>query len=359
MHLPDTGVAPEEEVAAMKALQYREIGARPELVDVDRPTPGPSEVLLRVTAAGACHSDEFIMGASAEDYAFKPLPLTLGHEVAGVVEEVGAGVHGVEVGESVLVYGPWGCGRCYACASGEEQNCEQGMRAPGIFTDGGMAEYMVVDDARHLVPLGDLDPVRNVSLTDAGLTPYRAVKSALPRLTPGTTAVVIGSGGLGHVAIQILKALTQSTVVVLDVAEDKLAFAREVGADHAFLSNTDAVDSVKGLTRGLGADVVLDFVGIQPTADLAGGMVRVGGDVVIVGVASGAVRIGQTTVPLDVNGRAINWGSRTELMEVVELAKRGAITIHVEEFTLDQAPEAYERLHAGQVRGRAVIVPGA
>jgi propanol-preferring alcohol dehydrogenase len=341
----------------MKALQYRAIGGRPELVEIDKPVPAPGQVLLKVTAAGACHSDEFIMGASAEDYYFKPLPLTLGHEVAGTVEQLGDGVTGLELGESVIVYGPWGCGRCYACASGEEQNCEQGMRAPGIFSDGGMAEYMLVDDARHLVSIGELDPVANVSLTDAALTPYRAIKSALPRLTPGTTAVVIGSGGLGHVAIQLLKALTVSTVVVLDVAEDKLEFARSVGADHAFLSNPDAIQSVKDITRGLGADAVFDFVGIQPTADLAAGLIRTAGSIVVVGVAKGAVPIGQTTVPLDVNGRAINWGSRTELMEVVELAKRGAISIHTERYTLDEATQAYDNLHAGKVRGRAVIVP--
>lgn len=341
----------------MKALQYRAIGGRPELVEIDKPVPAPGQVLLKVTAAGACHSDEFIMGASAEDYSFKPLPLTLGHEVAGTVEQLGDGVTGLELGESVIVYGPWGCGRCYACAGGEEQNCEQGMRAPGIFSDGGMAEYMLVDDARHLVSIGDLDPVANVSLTDAALTPYRAIKSALPKLTPGTTAVVIGSGGLGHVAIQLLKALTVSTVVVLDVAEDKLEFARSVGADHAFLSNPDAIQSVKDITRGLGADAVFDFVGIQPTADLAAGLIRTAGSIVVVGVAKGAVPIGQTTVPLDVNGRAINWGSRTELMEVVELAKRGAISIHTERYSLDDATQAYDNLHAGKVRGRAVIVP--
>jgi alcohol dehydrogenase, propanol-preferring len=341
----------------VKALQYRTIGSRPELVEIEKPTPGPSEVLLRVTAAGACHSDEFIMGASEADYYFKPLPLTLGHEVAGVVEAIGDGVHDVEIGESVLVYGPWGCGRCYQCAKGEENNCEKGMRAPGIFSDGGMAEYMIVDDARHLVPLGDLDPVTNVSLTDAALTPYRAIKSALPRLTPGTTAVVIGAGGLGHVAIQLLKALTQSNVVVLDLGDEQLAFAKQVGADHTLKSEPAAIDAVKELTGGFGADVVFDFVGIQPTADLAAGMVRTAGHVVVVGVAKGAVPIGQTTVPLDVTGRAINWGSRTELMEVVELAKRGAITIHTERFSLDEATTAYERLHAGTIRGRAVIVP--
>lgn len=341
----------------MKALQYRAIGSRPELVEIDKPTPEASEILLRVTAAGACHSDEFIMGASEEDYFFKPLPLTLGHEVAGVVESMGDAVTGVEVGESVIVYGPWGCGRCYACAKGDEMNCEKGMRAPGIFADGGMAEYMIVDDARHLVPLGDLDPVASVSLTDAGLTPYRAVKSALPKLVPGATAVVIGAGGLGHVAIQILRATTQVNVVALDVGDEQLDFAKKVGADHAFRSDPAAIESVKDITGGLGADVVFDFVGIQATADLSAGMIATGGHIVVIGVASGAVPIGQRTVPLDVTGRAINWGSRAELMEVVQLAKRGAIEIHVEKYSLDQAPEAYDKLHAGKIRGRAVIVP--
>lgn len=341
----------------MKALQYRAIGSRPELVEIDKPTPEASEILLRVTAAGACHSDEFIMGASEEDYFFKPLPLTLGHEVAGVVESMGDAVTGVEVGESVIVYGPWGCGRCYACAKGDEMNCEKGMRAPGIFADGGMAEYMIVDDARHLVPLGDLDPVASVSLTDAGLTPYRAVKSAMPKLVPGATAVVIGAGGLGHVAIQILRATTQVNVVALDVGDEQLDFAKKVGADHAFRSDPAAIESVKDITGGLGADVVFDFVGIQATADLSAGMIATGGHIVVIGVASGAVPIGQRTVPLDVTGRAINWGSRAELMEVVQLAKRGAIEIHVEKYSLDQAPEAYDKLHAGKIRGRAVIVP--
>ncbi len=341
----------------MKALQYRTIGSRPELVDIAKPTPAASEILLRVTAAGACHSDEFIMGATEEDYFFKPLPLTLGHEVAGIVESMGDAVTGVEIGESVIVYGPWGCGRCYACAKGDEMNCEKGMRAPGIFTDGGMAEYMIVDDARHLVPLGDLDPVASVSLTDAGLTPYRAVKSAMPKLVPGATAVVIGAGGLGHVAIQILRAITQVDVVALDLGDEQLDFARKVGADHTFKSEPAAIESVKQITGGLGADVVFDFVGIQATADLAAGMVATAGHVVVIGVASGAVPIGQLTVPLDVTGRAINWGSRAELMEVVQLAKRGAIEIHVEQYSLDQAPEAYDKLHAGKIRGRAVIVP--
>jgi propanol-preferring alcohol dehydrogenase len=181
----------------MKALQYVEIGKPPRVMEVDKPTPGPGQVLLKVTAAGACHSDEFVMSLPEEAYVYG-LPLTLGHEGAGIVEEVGAGVSAVAVGDAVAVYGPWGCGVCPACARGEENYChvaaERHIVPPGLGAPGAMAEYLLVDDERHLVPLGDLDPVQNVSLTDAGLTPYHAIKPSLPALVPGSVAVVIGAG---------------------------------------------------------------------------------------------------------------------------------------------------------------------
>jgi propanol-preferring alcohol dehydrogenase len=207
------------------------------------------------------------------------------------------------------------------------------------------------------MPIGDLDPITTVSLTDAGLTPYHAIKSVLPKLTPGSTAVVIGAGGLGHVAIQILKAITSATVVALDLGPQQLEFAKQVGADHTFPSDPSAIESVKELTGGLGATVVFDFVGIQPTADLAVGMIAIEGEIVVVGVAGGAVPVGYLTLPFDVTARVANWGSRSELLEVLALAKAGKVRIHVEEFTLDQAPEAYEKLHNRQIQGRAVVVP--
>ena len=338
----------------MKALQYRTVGSRPELVEIETPEPGPGQVRLRVTAAGACHSDEFIM--AAPEGAFT-LPLTLGHEGAGIVDKLGAGTTGVEVGESVLVYGPWGCGRCYQCSLGNENNCERGIDAPGINHDGAMAEYMIIDDVRHLVPLGDLDPVQSASLTDAALTPYHAIKASVAKLVPGTTAVVIGAGGLGHVAIQILRAMTSARVIVLDVNDEKLALAKKVGAHEAFHSNQEGADSIRELTGGRGADAIFDFVGIQPTLDLAKSMVRIDGEIVIVGVAGGALGVGYLTLPLDVKVRVVNWGSRSEMIEVVELARSGAIAIEVEQFSFDTAGEAYDKLHNGKLAGRAVIVP--
>lgn len=340
----------------MKALQYRTIGGRPELVELATPEPGAGEIRLKITAAGACHSDEFIMSAPADQYPY-PLPLTLGHEAAGVVDKLGTGTKGVELGEAVLVYGPWGCGRCYPCSQGKENDCESGIKPPGIFTAGAMAEYMIVDDARHLVPLGELDPVQAVSLTDAGLTPYHALKLSMPKLQPGATAVVIGAGGLGHVGIQILRALTSVTVIALDVSEEKRALAKTVGAHHVLPSDPQAVARVKELTGGKGAHVVFDFVGIQPTADLARAMVRVEGEIAIIGVDRGSVPVGYLTLPFDAAVRVVNWGTRPEMFEVLALARSGAIHIEVERFSLAEATKAYDKLHAGGIRGRAVVVP--
>lgn len=346
----------------MKALQYRTIGSAPEVVEIDTPEPGPGQVLLKVTAAGVCHSDEFIMSLPEEQYVYG-LPLTLGHEGAGIVHAVGAGVTEVAVGDAVAVYGPWGCGTCRNCAEGKENYCtraaELGIQPPGLGSPGSMAEYMIVDSPRHLVPLGDLDPVQNVSLTDAGLTPYHAVKRALPKLGAGSTAVVIGAGGLGHVGIQLIRALSGATVIALDISEEKRALALEVGAHHALHSDADAVARIRELTGGLGADAVFDFVGAQPTVEIAGACAAIEGDVQIIGIAGGALPVGIMTTAWDVSVRAPYWGSRSELMEVLDLARAGLIHVETEVFTLDEGPSAYARLHEGSIRGRAVIVPGA
>jgi propanol-preferring alcohol dehydrogenase len=319
----------------MKALQYSTIGASPEVVEIETPEPGPGEVRLRISAAGVCHSNTLLMGLTDEQYIYG-LPPTLGHEGVGVVDKLGERVRGVRVGDSVAVYGPWGCGRCSMCAQGKENYREnaaaEGVAPPGLGAPGSMAEYTLVDDSRHLVPLGDLDPVQNVSLTDAGLTPYHAIKGSLSKLGPGSTAVVIGAGGLGHVAVQILRTLTPATVIALDVNDEKLQLAKDVGAHHGFLSNPDAVDSIKALTGGKGAQAVFDFVVVQPTIDLGQAVIRVDGDLVLVGVGAGTARAGL-------------------------LARSGAIHVETEVLSLDDAPRAYEKLHDGRLRGRAVIVP--
>ncbi|MCX4850037.1 NAD(P)-dependent alcohol dehydrogenase [Streptomyces sp. NBC_00893] len=344
----------------MKAVQYRTVGAAPEVVTVPDPEPGPGQVMLKVTAAGVCHSDIAVMSWPAEQIPF-PLPLTLGHEGVGTVAALGDGVSGLTVGESVAVYGPWGCGTCVKCAEGKENYClrakELGIAPPGLGAPGAMAEYMIVDDPRHLVPLGDLDPVQAVPLTDAGLTPYHAIKRSLPKLVPGATAVVIGTGGLGHVAIQLLRAMTAVRVIALDVAEDKLALARAVGAHETVLSDKDAAAKVRELTGGIGAQVVLDFVGAPPTVATAGAAAAIDSDVTIVGLGGGALPVGFGSLPYNTTVTSPYWGSRSELAEVLDLAHAGAVEVHVETYSLDEAPLAYERLHHGKINGRAVILP--
>ncbi|MFB7336138.1 NAD(P)-dependent alcohol dehydrogenase [Streptomyces adustus] len=344
----------------MKALQYRTIGAPPEVVTVPDPEPGPGQVLLKVTAAGVCHSDIAVMSWPAENFPYG-LPLTLGHEGVGTVAALGAGVTGVKEGDAVAVYGPQGCGTCAKCAQGKENYClraeELGIRPPGLGAPGSMAEYLLVDDPRHLVPLDGLDPVAAVPLTDAGLTPYHAIKRSLPKLVPGSTAVVIGAGGLGHVAIQLLRAMTPARVVALDVSEDKLRLAREVGAHEAVLSDPKAAATVRELTGGVGAEAVFDFVGAQPTVTTAAAVAAVEADVTIVGIAGGSLPVGFGTLPFEVSVTAPYWGSRGELLEVLALARSGAVSVHTETFSLDEAPLAYERLHKGKINGRAVVLP--
>ncbi|PPJ17591.1 alcohol dehydrogenase [Nocardia nova] len=346
----------------MKALQYVTVGAEPEVRDIPTPEPGPGEVLLKVTAAGVCHSDDFVMSMPLEAFGFE-LPLTLGHEGAGTVAAVGDGVRGLEVGTSVLVYGPWGCGGCWFCAQGMENYCsraaELGIFPPGLGAPGAIAEYLIVDSPRHLVPIGDLDPVATVPLTDAGLTPYHAIKRSLGKLRPGSWAVVIGSGGLGHVAIQLLRHLSSARVVALDVSDDKLEFAKSVGAHEAVLSDAAAADNVRKITGAAGASLVLDFVGYQPTVDTAMAVAGVDSDVTIVGLGDGkaAARVGFGISPYEAAVTSPYWGTRAELIELVDLAHEGVLDIAVERFTLDEGPEAYRRLAAGTLRGRAVIVP--
>ncbi|GAC50056.1 NAD(P)-dependent alcohol dehydrogenase [Gordonia aichiensis] len=346
----------------MKAVQMIKAGAQPELREVDKPTPGPGQVLVKVTAAGACHSDDFVLNMPAESFPY-PLPMTLGHEGVGVIAELGQGVSTVSEGTSVAIYGPWGCGVCHLCSQGLENYCSRAeelqITPPGLGHDGAMAEYVVVDDPRHLVPIGDLDPVTTVPLTDAGLTPYHAIKPSLSKLVGGTTAVVIGSGGLGHVAIQMLRHLTPARVIALDVTQDKLDFAKQVGAHEVVLSDADAVENVRKITGKDGATTVFDFVGYQPTINTAMGVVGTLGDVTIVGLGDGksVAHVGYWAQPHEVSVRSPYWGSRSELIEVLDLARDGVLDVAVEKFSLDDGVAAYRKLAANDLRGRAVVVP--
>jgi propanol-preferring alcohol dehydrogenase len=342
-------------VKALRLLAWQQL---PTLIDVPIPNPGPSEVVLRVGGAGVCHSDLHLMDWPAGQLDFNP-PFTLGHENAGWVAAVGAGVSEWREGDPVAVYGPWGCGVCKTCRLGMENYCEhvgEGPMAPGIGRDGGMAEYLRVP-ARLLVSLKDLDPVQAAPLTDAALTPYHAVKRSLSVLLPGSTAVVIGAGGLGHLAIQIVRALSPAAVVAVDLDDDRLALAREVGADHTVLADEDAADQIQRLTDRHGADLVLDLVGSDASLALAGKSTRVLGHLTVVGLAMGTLPFSFFALPYECALATTYWGSITELMEVIDLARAGRLRLETTTYPLEKALDVYEQLRAGAIRGRAVIVP--
>ena len=259
----------------MQAVKFVGVGRSAQIENVPTPSPGPGQVLIKIGGAGVCHSDLHVM---EEDLGFKP-PFTLGHENAGWVSALGEGVTGFKEGDAVAVYGPWGCGRCHACQLSMENYCENWASIDGfgggLGLDGGMAEYMLVPSARLLVPLGDLSPVKAAPLSDAALTPYHAIKAALPWLTPGADVVVLGIGGLGHMAVQILEALTPARLIAGDIDDAKLAHARALGADETVNTRhlQTAVKEIRRLVGPRGAAVALDFVGAQPTIDLCASIV--------------------------------------------------------------------------------------
>jgi len=345
----------------MRALQLIAWQHEPEFREVSEPEPRAGEVLVRVGGAGACHSDlHLINDFSSGMLPFEP-PFTLGHENAGWIEAVGDGVRGVDVGQPVAIYGPWGCGRCRRCQMGMENYCERqaeiGVMGGGLGLDGGMAPYMVTPSARYLVPLQALDPVDAAPLTDAGLTPYHAVKRSLPLLVPGTAAVVIGVGGLGHMAVQLLRELTPAAIVAVDQRPEALYLATDAGAARGVAMGPEAAAHVLDATKGRGADVVLDFVGTNETMALAARVARQLSHVTIVGLAGGTLPFSFFSIGYEAAVATTYWGTLPELHEVLALAEAGRIKAEIATFPLARALDAYRALREGKVNGRAVIVP--
>lgn len=343
----------------MKAVRFVETGRPPEIVDLPTPTPQAGQILLKIAGAGVCHSDLHVLD---EDLGMKG-PFTLGHENAGWIAGVGDGVEGWKEGDPVAVYGPWGCGRCRTCQTSAENYCENHASIPtfggGLGSDGGMAEYMIVPSPRLLVPLQGLEPVHAAPLSDAALTPYHAIKAALPLLTPEATVLVVGIGGLGHMAVQILQALTPAQLIAADIDDGKLAHARELGVKHTVNTRDGkrAAEEIRDLAGPRGVAVALDFVGAQPTVDLCAQVVGRNSRLTVVGLGGGTVHYAANNPPYGCQVTVPYWGSRTELMEVIALAAAGRIRADVETFKLDQAVEVYQRLREGRIHGRAVLVP--
>lgn len=348
----------------MRALQLIDWKREPEMVEVPKPTPGPGQVVVKIGGAGACHSDLHLIHDFAPGMLPYKLPFTLGHENAGWVDSVGSGVTSVKEGDAVAVYGPWGCGTCARCQLGIETYCEnrEGSYAPGggggLGADGGMADYMLIPFERFLVKLPDnLTPEVAAPLTDAGLTPYHAVRRSWSKMTPDATVLVIGVGGLGHMGVQFVKATTSARVIAVDAKTQALELATQCGADHVLVSDDSVPDTVRDLTHGHGADVVIDFVGADATMRVAMASARMMGDVTVVGIAGGMYTWTFFSQGYEINLASTYWGTRPELVELFTLASRGLVHTEHTVYSLDNAVQAYHDLHEGKIKGRAVIVP--
>jgi NAD+-dependent secondary alcohol dehydrogenase Adh1 len=342
----------------VKAVRLHAYHETPKLDDVPEPqVTGPWDVLVEVGAAGLCRTDLHVIEGQWEPIQQPALPYILGHENAGWVREVGGAVTNVQPGDTVIMHPLVTCGLCPACRLGDDSHCENST-FPGLNVDGGMAEYLLTN-ARAVVKLEpSLQPKDIAALADAGLTAYHAVRKAAPRLTPGTHVVVIGSGGLGHIGIQTLAALTAARVTVLDRSEQALELAASIGA-HATVRTGDdeqVVKQVLDITGG-GAHVVLDFVAEQGMERLGPRLLRNRGDYYVIGYG------GSLDLPtIDIISREINIignlvGTYTDLVELMTLTAEGKVSLHTSVYPLADYAEAIHDLDQGRLVGRGILVP--
>ena len=341
----------------MKAVRLHEFHAQPVIDDVPEPAiTGPLDVIVKIGGAGVCRTDLHIIEGQWDAAMGTPLPYILGHENAGWVHEVGSAVTNVAVGDTVILHPTPTCGLCRACRAGDDMHCIAST-FPGLSTDGGMAEYLLTS-ARACVKLDPATRPEDVAaLADAGITAYHAVRKAIPLLYPGSTCVVIGAGGLGHIGIQCLAALTATTIVVVDRNRDALKLAEQLGAQHTVVADGSQVQAVQDLTGGAGADVVLDFVAEQGAEMDGWNMTAPAGSYFVIGYG------GTVTIPtLDIISTERNIvgnivGTYNDLAELMALAQAGRVTLHTRTYPLTAAVEALADLDAGRVRGRAILVP--
>jgi NAD+-dependent secondary alcohol dehydrogenase Adh1 len=350
-------VRDDREELGMKAARLHAYRDPLKLEEIEAPAlDGPFDVIVRIGAAGLCRTDLHIQEGQWAAKSGVQLPYTLGHENAGWVQETGSAVTNVAVGDTVIVHPFISCGLCAACRRGDDMHCAVGT-FPGIDRDGGFADLLKTS-ARSVVKLDPgLDPKDIAALADAGLTAIHAVKKAIPTLGPGTRAVVIGAGGLGHIGIQCLRAMTAAEIIVVDPAEPALELARQLGCDHTVKVDGMQVERVKELTDGFGAEAILDFVGEKGAIEDGIAMIRDAGSYYVIGYGE------NIDIPtIDIISREISFignlvGTYADLDELMTLTAQGQVTLHTTAYPLDAINDAMADLDQGRLQGRGVLVP--
>ncbi|MDV6264187.1 NAD(P)-dependent alcohol dehydrogenase [Rhodococcoides yunnanense] len=341
----------------MRAVQV--VGYHKNLEMTEVPIPevqGPLDVIVRIGGAGVCRTDLHILEGQWAEKSGVTLPYTIGHENAGWVHAVGSAVTNVREGDKVILHPLVTCGLCRACRSGDDVHCET-SDFPGIDTNGGYADYLRTN-ARTVVKIDDsLEPSAVAALADAGLTAYHAAAKAARRLTPRDKCVVIGAGGLGHIGIQVLEALSPAELIVIDRNADAVKLALTLGADHAVVADGTQVEQIMELTGGFGAEVVLDFVGENGSTAEGLAMTRRAGDYHVIGYGENVdvPTIDLVSAEKNIVGNLV--GSYNDLCDLMSLAARGAVNLHTQTYALDDFQSAIDDLDNARVRGRAILVP--
>jgi NAD+-dependent secondary alcohol dehydrogenase Adh1 len=339
----------------MLAVRLEQYGHPPVVTEVPDPhLQGESDVIVQVEGAGVCRTDLHAINGELADVFPTPMPFTLGHEVAGVVVETGAGVRSVLAGDKVVLHPQMTCGLCPACRRGEDNHCSNNDFM-GLAVNGGMAQFVRTTE-RALVPLAATSSTTEVApLADAGITAYHAISRAAKDLTSESVAVVLGCGGLGHLAIQMLRAMTDSCIVAVDPLQGARDLAKTLGAD--FVAGDDVAAVVEDASRGRGATVVFDFVGEGDAPALAVSLLGVKGLYAAVGYG-GVCSIPTLELVLKeirVQGNLV--GTSQDLRELIALYERGLLESRVTTSSLSDALQAISDLETGHIRGRAVLVP--
>lgn len=336
-----------------------------EISEVETPKPKDVEVLIKVKAAGVCHSDLHLWEGGYDtgsgfmkvtDRGVK-FPVIPGHEIVGTISEIGSAVKGLAVGDNVLVY-PWiGCGVCEACRVGNENLCDT-PRSLGIFQNGGYAEQVLIPHFKYLAKVEGIELDAAASLACSGLTAYTAIKKS--NANSQDYMVIFGVGGLGLMGVQIARAITNANIICVDIDDEKLKTAKELGADHTVNSkDPDAVQKIISLCNNKGADCVIDFVNAPPTVKMGLAVLRKRGSLILVGLFGGAAEIPLVSVPLKaITIMGAYTGNYDDMLELLGLAKRGVIDpIISKRYKLAEANNALEDLKNRKIIGRAVINP--